>query len=119
MSQERLETGRKGEGDAEKYLKYQGYRVIERNFRCRIGEIDIIAEKKGRIFFLEVKTRNSRQFGEALESVTPTKQAKIMRVAEYYLMKKKWEGRDIGFAVIAINLGDAQSNCELIEFTGY
>ena len=81
--------GKYGEDFACRYLQNMGYKILTRNFRChRYGEIDIIAEKKGCISFIEVKTRASTRFGRQIEAVTLAKQRKIHRCAEYYLQCK-------------------------------
>lgn len=82
----RIKLGKYGEDLACRYLQGQGYEILTRNFRChRFGEIDIIAEKKSVISFIEVKTRSSTRFGRPIEAVTVMKQRKIHRCAEYYL----------------------------------
>ncbi len=78
--------GQSGEELAFRYLVLNDYIILARNFRCRIGEIDLIAAKDGILFFFEVKTRLSTYAGTPSESVTFAKQQKIRRVAEYYLM---------------------------------
>ncbi|MBI4712169.1 MAG: YraN family protein [Planctomycetes bacterium] len=82
-------VGSLGEDAAIKYLKKQGYRIVERNFRCNFGEIDIIAYRKEVLSFIEVKTRTSAGFGMPEESITPAKQKRMLRLAKYYLYKKK------------------------------
>ena len=66
------------------YLKKKGYQILEANFRCRFGEIDLIARDGGYLVFIEVKYRSSPT-GDSLEAVNRRKQRKIIRVAEYYL----------------------------------
>lgn len=78
--------GQNGEELAVRYLMLNGYLILHRNFRCRIGEIDIIAKKDQVLTFIEVKTRNSLVAGNPAEAVTFTKQQKIRRVAQYYLL---------------------------------
>ena len=78
--------GQSGEELAFRYLVLNDYIILARNFRCRIGEIDLIAAKDGILSFFEVKTRLSTYAGTPSESVTFHKQQKIRRVAEYYLM---------------------------------
>lgn len=68
------------------YLKNQGYQLLERNYRCRIGEIDLIARDGRYLVFAEVKYRFTDSCGNALEAVTIKKQATIRRVAQFYLM---------------------------------
>ncbi len=77
--------GQAGEVYATKYLQLQGYKIIFRNYRCRTGEIDIIATKDDVLTFVEVKTRYSLHTGRPVESVTFTKQQKIRRTAQYFL----------------------------------
>ena len=67
------------------YLKKKGYRILEANFRCRFGEIDLIARDGAYLVFIEVKYRSSLKDGDSLEAVNRRKQRKIIRVAEYYL----------------------------------
>jgi len=82
----RSSLGKYGEDFACRYLQNMGYKILTRNFRChRFGEIDLIVEKSGCISFIEVKTRASTWFGRPIEAVTPAKQRKIHRCAEYYL----------------------------------
>jgi len=80
-----LGLGGKGEKQAEKYLVSQGYDIVERNFRCKYGEIDIIARKGGVLVFVEVKTRSGSGFGMGFESVTQKKQEKLLLTAQAYM----------------------------------
>jgi putative endonuclease len=79
--------GKLGEDAAAQYLSDKGYHIMERNFRSKTGEIDIIAEISGSIVFIEVKTRRSTRFGTAAEAVTPRKRHKIINTAFCYLKK--------------------------------
>jgi len=81
----RLRLGNRGERIAERFLKKKGYRILERQFRTRFGEIDLIAKEGDEIIFVEVKTRSNVLFGYPEESVTEAKLSKIQRVAEFYL----------------------------------
>ena len=81
--------GRIGEFDASEYLKKQNYKIIDQNYKNKIGEIDIIAQKDKTIVFVEVKKRLTLQFSRPCEAVTPYKQNKIRKVAQLYLMQKK------------------------------
>lgn len=74
---------------AEEYLLQNGYTVLERNFRNRSGEIDLIVKKEGQIHFIEVKYRTNADYGNPLEAVNFHKQTQIRKVAMYYLMKNK------------------------------
>lgn len=73
------------------YLKAEGYDIIEHNFRCKIGEIDIIARKDNYIRFIEVKYRSDKRIGMPEEAVNYKKQRLISKTASYYLMKKGYE----------------------------
>ena len=78
-----------GECLAAKYLSENGYKVLERNFCCRFGEIDIIAAHEETIIFIEVKTRSSEKFGMPSEAVSLTKQNRMVKIALYYMQKNK------------------------------
>jgi TIGR00252 family protein len=91
---------------ATSYLIHKGYQIIENNFRCRFGEIDIIAKDKATLVFVEVKYRKNDNYGTALEAVSLKKQKNIRRVSEYYIMSKKLSIElDIRYDIVAI-LGD-------------
>ena len=72
---------------AERYLVARGMRVRERNYNCRVGEIDLIMEEGRTVVFVEVRFRESASYGSPLETITPTKQAKIVRAASNYLLR--------------------------------
>lgn len=99
---ERHETGKIGEEIAVAYLKQNGYQIIERNFECRQGEIDIIAKDKNDLVFVEVKTRSSALYGLPKEAVDKTKKKHIYRSAEYYIYRKHLENYPIRIDVIEI-----------------
>jgi len=82
------ETGAKAEERARIYLEQQGLRLIERNYRCRQGEIDLIMQDGGTLAFVEVRYRKSVGFGSPAESVTPSKQRRIITTANHYLQSK-------------------------------
>ena len=85
MLNRKQKFGEKGEEIAVRHLKKQGYKIIETNYRTKLGEIDIIAKDKDTIVFAEVKTRRSVQFGNPKQAVTVQKQRKISMVALGYL----------------------------------
>jgi putative endonuclease len=85
-------------------LARQGYSVIERNFRCRHGEIDLIAEEGGDLVFIEVKTRRGNAYGLPEEAVTLRKQQKIVQVATYYLDLHACSERAWRIDVVAVQL---------------
>ena len=84
---DQMERGSWGEDRAARYLRLHGYRIVERNFRCRQGEIDIIARKGEFVAFVEVKQRKNADFGEAREFVTYAKQRRLIAAAEQWLVK--------------------------------
>lgn len=96
------ELGRFGEEKAAEHLISEGCVILERNFRCRLGEIDLIAEKDGILIFAEVKLRKSDVWGNPFEYVTADKQRKLILAAQYYLMKTGRIGCDARFDVIGI-----------------
>ncbi|MGN0704789.1 MAG: YraN family protein [Lentihominibacter sp.] len=79
--------GELGESMAVRYLEDQGFRIWARNFRCKAGEIDIIASKNHELSFIEVKTRRNLSYGRPCESVTAEKRRHIRMCAEYYLKR--------------------------------
>ena len=87
----KLELGKNGENAACHYLERQEYYIMEKNFRCKSGEIDIIATDQNELVFIEVKTRCSKQYGEAREAVTEYKKKHIKKAAEFYLHTKGLE----------------------------
>lgn len=107
------EIGILGEEIAEKYLLRKEYRIIKKNFQCKLGEIDLIVEKKGVIIFVEVKTRTTLDYGEPFESITLYKRKRIKRLAEYFLMNEKYQNKLVRFDVISIKLTPSG---ELAEF---
>jgi putative endonuclease len=77
----RIALGRRGENLAAEHLVGQGYRILDRNWRCRQGEIDIIATRANVVAFVEVKTRSTLAYGHPFEAITPTKLARLRRLA--------------------------------------
>lgn len=103
------DIGTLGETLAEKYIKNQGYIILEKNFRCKIGEIDIIGKDKEHIAFVEVKSRYNDDYGRPAEAVNYYKQRKLYKTAEFYIMKNKLFNFSFRFDVIEIFL-KLQSN---------
>lgn len=97
-------TGRVGEDLATEFLKNSGYEIVERNFACRQGEIDIIARDKCELVFVEVKTRSNVQYGNPAEAVTNIKQKHIEKSAEYYLYKNNLENEFVRIDVVEVYL---------------
>ena len=97
--------GNSGENQAESYLKAKGYSILVKNYKCKLGEIDLIAEKDDKLVFIEVKTRSNEKFGKGFEAVTHKKVDKIRKVATVYLLQKKLQ-REVRFDVISIDKGE-------------
>jgi len=98
--------GRSGEEAAVQYLKKHKYRVISRSFRFFRGEIDIVAFDRNTLVFFEVKTRKSSEFGFPEESVTPSKQRQIRKVAQGFLDRNKLHDVECRFDVLSLVLND-------------
>jgi len=105
VSNERIDLGRRGENVSVKFLKNQGYKIIKTNYRCSLGEVDIIAKDKNVLCFVEVKTRKSEEFGLPEEAVDWRKQRKLAKVALTYLKEKKICRQDLRFDVISVYPG--------------
>lgn len=95
-------SGLYGETTAAAHLKKQKYKILEQNYTSKVGEIDIIAQHKKTIVFVEVKMRQTLAFGRPSEAVNLHKQAKIRRTAEEYLIRHKLLGCEIRFDVIEV-----------------
>lgn len=114
MTRQRRETGRIGEEIAAGYLQKIGYKIMHRNYSCRLGELDIVARDGQVLVIVEVRTRSSHSFGMAKESVGYKKQVKVRQLAMHYI---KWSGYDdvpVRFDVLALKL-DSNKRLESIE----
>ncbi|MFZ5943742.1 MAG: YraN family protein [Bacillota bacterium] len=96
------ELGLYGEDLALSELKKKGYLILDRNFKCKIGEIDIIARDKNHLVFIEVRSKTDASSGLPQETVNNTKKRKIRRVAEYYLLKNNLLEEYCRFDVVGI-----------------
>ncbi len=109
------ETGAKAEEVARIYLEKQGLRLVERNYHCRQGEIDLIMQEGETLAFIEVRYRKTTGFGSPAESVTPSKQRRIISTANHYLQSKN--GRKMPpcrFDMLSI-VGKEQQNIDWIR----
>jgi len=113
----RRDTGILGEKLAKGYLRKRGYRIRETNYRCPEGEIDIVAEHKDCLVFVEVKTRRSLEFGSPEESVTAEKRERLRAVAARYQQSRDGLPQLWRIDVVAIELDqkDKPSRIDLIE----
>ena len=105
MSDARRTLGQHGETLAAQRLQFLGYLLRERNWRCPVGELDIVAEKDGVLVFVEVRTRHGDRFGTPEESITPVKRAKLLEVAQTYLEEHAAEDRNWRIDVVAVEIG--------------
>jgi putative endonuclease len=105
---EHLLTGKTGENLAVNFLKANGYRIIEKNYKNIFGEIDIIAQEKDVICFVEVKTRHNDLLGSPFEAVTKRKQRQIAKVAQSYINAKRLGNNNFRFDVVGITLNERE-----------
>jgi putative endonuclease len=110
-----LQTGLAGEALAVAVLKKNGYKVLMRNYRTKLGEIDIIAQQGDVLAFIEVKARKTGRFGSPKLALTPRKQRKISMVALEFLKSTGQMDRKARFDVIAIGLSENGPEIEIIE----
>jgi putative endonuclease len=115
MSRSRVVLGRIGEDLACRELEKRGYTVLERRYRRRAGEIDIIARDGETMVFVEVKAREDKDFGEAAESVTPRKRRRMTMVALDYLARRGIAECPCRFDVVAIYLGNELPEIEVYQ----
>jgi len=103
----RRRRARQGEDAAAAALRERGYRIVARNVRLRRGELDIVADDRGTLVFVEVKTRRSRAYGTPAEAVTPAKQRALATLALAYLARRGLHGRVCRFDVVEVWLDTA------------
>lgn len=109
-------TGIQGEDVAASFLEAQGYTVLARNYRQRFGEIDIVAEDRDVLVFVEVKTRNNNRYGSPFEAVDIRKQKKLSIMAQDYISRNDFEDRSARFDVVAVRLNkDSNPEVEIIR----
>ena len=99
--------GDRGEEAAADFLAQRGMRIMERKFRCRGGEVDLIVRDGADLVFVEVKTRSSREFGEGSEAVTAAKRRRILRAASLYLSARDSLSHPCRFDVVSVRFGAA------------
>jgi putative endonuclease len=112
---DRKSLGKQGEEIAASYLKGLKYRVVEKNYRCRCGEIDIVALDGNTLVFIEVKTRRTASYGPPQLAVTPFKQRQISKAALTYLAKNRQTEMNARFDVISIILRNERSVLDHIK----
>jgi putative endonuclease len=115
MREQRRMVGNAGEEAAVQYLLQRGYHILQRNYRCRFGEIDLIARDGGTLAFIEVKTRRSQRFGPAASAVTFEKQRHLIKASQMYMAQLKKTYELCRFDVVAIEVDAHGLHIELIE----
>ena len=103
MTMQRQELGFLGESLAVSELTRRGYAILDRRYRTRHGEIDIVADDRGTIVFVEVKARATGEYGGGAEAVTPWKQRRLASMAVDYLARRRLTNRPCRFDVVAID----------------
>lgn len=111
----KIDTGKEGEKIAVAYLKRHGYRITEVNYRCPVGEIDIVARDKNALVFVEVKARRSGALGYPEQAVGVKKQKKMSQLALWYLQEKRLSDADTRFDVVAIVMDPRGPDIRLIK----
>ena len=117
MTNTRHLLGKRGEQYAAQYLTDHGYAVRARNWRCPVGEIDLVTERDGMLIFVEVRTRRSDRLGTPEESITPAKRARLIAAAQTYLDEQGQTDRDWRIDIVAIEIGShgEVKRCDLFE----
>jgi putative endonuclease len=105
VSEHRKETGALGEKLARDFLKKRGYRILETNYRCRRGEIDIVARHRDCLVFSEVRTKRNLAFGTPEESISSAKKSRMRAAAYYYLQTHRDLPESWRIDVVAVELG--------------
>lgn len=98
--------GTRGEKIAVKFLKKNGYKILQRNYNARFGEIDVIGYDRGTVCFIEVKTRQSQSFGPPELAVTQAKRNHIIKAAQKYIRENKLEDVCCRFDVVSVQLSN-------------
>ncbi len=111
------QLGQEGEVLAAQFLKAKGFQILEKNYRCRLGEVDLIVEDKDRLVFVEVKTRRDSQTVSPRELISRNKQIHISKVAQHYLAQKKNQKtqKTSSFAVLIVDWSLGQPEVEFID----
>jgi putative endonuclease len=115
MINPRQRFGKKSEALAVRHLKRNGYRILEQNYRNRLGEIDIIAQDRNTLVFVEVKAGRTNKFGNPKWAVTPKKQRKISMVALSYLKTLNKGNVKARFDVVSIQKGGETPQIEIVK----
>ncbi|MGB9699237.1 MAG: YraN family protein [Thermodesulfobacteriota bacterium] len=115
MNKERISLGKIGEELALAHLKKMKYKILERNYKCPLGEVDLVARDKNTLVFIEVKTRKTKDFGGPAAAVDLRKQRQLSKVALHYLNQNKLNNVPARFDVVAIELISPAARIEVIR----
>jgi putative endonuclease len=107
-SDARQTLGKRGEELACRELRRRGYAILDRRYRTRMGEIDIVARHREATVFVEVKARRDGRFGGAAAAVTPWKQRRLALMAVDYLARRRWLDRPCRFDVVTVEIGEGR-----------
>jgi putative endonuclease len=107
--------GADGEKAAEEFLRRRRYTIVERNYRCRAGEVDLIALDGTTIVFVEVKTRRGEGFGTPLDAVDRRKQRQVCRAAQQFIAERRLQDREARFDVVGVWWEAGRLMCELVQ----
>ncbi|MCF6094339.1 YraN family protein [Microaerobacter geothermalis] len=114
MYHDRKKLGALGEELAVQYLLKKGYKIIQRNYRCPLGELDIIAKEGKELIFVEVRTKSTLSFGSGLESITYAKRRKLVQLGQYFLSQNFQHHVHYRFDVISIFIPRSNESPEMI-----
>jgi len=115
MTKERIILGKLGEDLAKKRLMDLGYRILKANYKCSLGEIDLVARDGDVVVFVEIKTRKNKPLGQIKEAVDRRKQTQLSKVALAYLKSNNLWGSKARFDVVAIRLVDEKKEIEITK----
>ncbi len=115
MTKKRLELGKFGEDLAYQRIKRLGYKKIIRNYRCPLGEVDLIAYDGGTLVFIEIKTRKGRSIGYAKEAVNARKRLQLSKVALFYMKGNDCIEAKARFDVVAVSLNGDKTQIEVVK----
>ena len=102
-----------GEDLASDYLEKSGFKILERNYRCPLGEIDIVAKEHKTLVFVEVKTRKSDRHGSPLEAIGVQKQKQVLRAVKYYLKEKRFNHGPLRIDVVGVMMGYSSDDTQI------
>lgn len=115
MSKQNIYLGKSGEDSALNFLKENGYKILVKNYKTKLGEVDIIAYDKDTLCFIEVKTRGSLRFGSPQEAVSHFKQRQISKVALQFLKRNNLLNKKARFDVVSVIYAEDKPAFDLIK----